>query len=72
MSSELLAVGDLMLTEVLQGFKSEREFNRAKAFLLTLDQVQIGGTELAIQAARNFRALRALRSASTHLRQLFE
>ena len=60
LASELLAVGDLMLTEVLQGFNSEREFNRARVFLLTLDQIQIGGTELAIQAARNFRALRAL------------
>ena len=60
LSSQLLAVGDLMLTEVLKGFNSEREFNRARAFLLTLDQVQIGGTELAVQAARNFRTLRAL------------
>jgi predicted nucleic acid-binding protein len=60
MTTELLGVGDLMLTEVLQGFNSEREFNRAKTFLLSLDQIQIGGTELAIQAARNFRMLRAL------------
>ena len=60
LSSELLAVGDLTLTEILQGFNSEREFNRARAFLLTLDQVQIGGTDLAIQAARNFRTLRAV------------
>lgn len=58
LSSEPVAVGDLMLAEVLQGFKSERDFNQAKNVLLSLQQVEIGGTELAVQAARNFRSLR--------------
>jgi predicted nucleic acid-binding protein len=60
LSTEPLAIGDLLLTEVLQGFNSERDFDRAKSFLLSLEQVQIGGTELAVQAARNFRTLRGL------------
>ena len=47
-----------MLAEVLQGFASERDFNQAKQVLLSLHQVEIGGTELAVQAARNFRTLR--------------
>ncbi len=58
LSSEPVAVGDLMLAEVLQGFKSERDFNQAKNVLLSLCQVDMGGTETAIQAARNFRTLR--------------
>ena len=58
LSSEPVAVGDLMLAEVLQGFNSERDFNQAKNVLLSLHQVDIGGTEIAIQAARNFRTLR--------------
>lgn len=58
LSSEPIAVGDLMLAEVLQGFNSERDFNQAKNVLLSLQQLEIGGTELAIQAARNFRTLR--------------
>lgn len=58
LSSEPVAVGDLMLAEVLQGFNSERDFNQAKNVLLALHQVEIGGTEIAIQAARNFRTLR--------------
>ncbi|MBS3959665.1 MAG: PIN domain nuclease [Xanthomonadaceae bacterium] len=58
LSSEPVAVGDLMLAEVLQGLNAERDFNRAKNVLLSLQQVAIGGTEIAIQAARNFRTLR--------------
>lgn len=60
LASEPVAVGDLMLAEVLQGFGSERDFNRAKAVLTNLEQVHIGGTELAVQAARNLRMLRGL------------
>lgn len=58
LSSEPIAIGDLMLAEVLQGFSSERDFNQAKNVLLSLQQLEIGGTELAGQAARNFRTLR--------------
>ena len=57
---EPLAVGDLMLTEVLQGFARERDFNEAKKLLTSLVVVELGGQEIAIQAARNFRALRNL------------
>ena len=58
LTSEPVAVGDLMLAEVLQGFNSERDFNQAKNVLLSLHQIDIGGTEIAVQAARNFRTLR--------------
>lgn len=59
LGSELLVVGDLILAEVLQGFSSERDFNQARKLLTALDVVTLGGPEIAIQAARNFRALRA-------------
>ncbi|HUI82304.1 MAG TPA: PIN domain nuclease [Bryobacteraceae bacterium] len=55
---ELLAIGDLILTEVLQGFRDERDFNEARELLTSLLVVQLGGQEIAIQAAKNFRALR--------------
>jgi predicted nucleic acid-binding protein len=55
---EPLAIGDLILAEVLQGFRSEKEFNQARKLLLALEHVDIGGQEIAIQAARNFRTLR--------------
>lgn len=57
---EPLAIGDLILTEVLQGFNDERDFNRARKMLTSLSVVELGGREIAVQAAKNFRALRAL------------
>lgn len=57
---EPLAIGDLMLTEVLQGFDRERDFNQARKMLTSLMVVELGGPEIAIQAARNFRKLRVL------------
>ncbi|MFO1220019.1 MAG: PIN domain nuclease [Burkholderiaceae bacterium] len=56
---EGLVVGDLILAEVLQGFKDDRGFNEARRLLGRLEQVHVGGTALAIEAARNFRKLRA-------------
>jgi predicted nucleic acid-binding protein len=60
LGNEPLAIGDLILAEVLQGFDRERDFNRAKKLLLSLEVIELGGQEIAIQAAKNFRALRAL------------
>ena len=60
LGAEPLAIGDVILTEVLQGFVHERAFNQAQALLSSLTLVQIGGRAIAIQAARNFRALRVL------------
>ncbi len=60
LGSEPLLVGDLILAEVLQGFASERDFNHAKRLLDSFDLIEIGGREIAVQGARNFRALRAL------------
>jgi predicted nucleic acid-binding protein len=57
---EPIAIGDLMLAEVLQGFASDRNFEQARAMLTALDVIEIGGQEVAVQAARNFRTLRAL------------
>jgi len=57
---ELLVTGDLILTEVLQGLAAERDFNEARKLLTSLTIVELGGQEIAIQAARNFRTLRKL------------
>ena len=55
---EPLAIGDLILTEVLQGFVEERDFNQAAKMLTSLMVVDLGGRDIAIQAAKNFRVLR--------------
>jgi hypothetical protein len=57
---EPLAIGDLILTEVLQGFADETDFNKARKMLTSLDVVELGGQEIAVQAAKNFRTLRRL------------
>lgn len=57
---EPLAIGDLILTEVLQGFDDERIFRQASRMLTSLTVVEIGGLEIAVQSARNFRTLRRL------------
>ena len=60
LGSEPLATGDLVLTEVLQGFADERDFKQAHALLNSLTVVELGGRKIAVQAARNYRRLRAL------------
>lgn len=57
---ECFIVGDLILAEVLRGFKDERGFNEARRLLGRLEQVTLCGEELAVRAARNYRKLRTL------------
>jgi predicted nucleic acid-binding protein len=56
---ERLVIGDVILTEVLQGCTGERRFDQTLELLSDLDLIEIGGREVAIEAARNFRRLRA-------------
>ncbi len=58
LSTQTLAIGDLILTEVLQGFSSDRDFNQAKRMMTSLEVMEIGGQAIAIKAARNFLRLR--------------
>ena len=55
---EPLAVGDLILTEVLQGFRRDRDYRTAKELLTSLTVIDMLGREIAIKAAENFRSLR--------------
>ena len=55
-----IATGDLILTGVLQGFVNDREFNQARKLMTSLVVVDMVGQDIAIQAAKNFRALRVL------------
>ena len=53
-----LAIGDLIMTEVLQGCPTEREFNSVRKTLETLTFVTLGGPDVAVLAAKHFRHLR--------------
>lgn len=57
---EPVATGDLILTEVLQGFISERDFKQASKLLASTVIIDLAGQAIAIQAAKNFRTLRSL------------
>ena len=58
LGEEPLAVGDIILTEVLQGFRADRDFNTAKAMLLNLTVFDMLGQRNAVASAENFRVLR--------------
>ncbi len=60
LETEILVIGDLILAEVLQGFKDDRGFNEAKRLLGRLQQVEVAGFDIAVAAARNYRKLRSL------------
>ena len=59
LGNEPVVTGDLILAEVLQGFVSDRDFNQAKKLLTSLMVIDLGGKDIATQAANNFRVLRA-------------
>ncbi|HEX4855965.1 MAG TPA: PIN domain nuclease [Limnobacter sp.] len=53
-----VGIGDLMLTEVLQGFRDDRQFEIAKNLLGDLPMFNLLGREMAMKSAANFRSLR--------------
>ena len=55
---EPLGIGDLILTEVLRGFRSDLDYQTAKKLMLTLSIFEMLGTDMAIQSADNFSILR--------------
>jgi len=59
LGDELFLVGDLILAEVLRGFKEDRGFAQARRMLGRLEQVSLCGEDVAVEAARNYRRLRA-------------
>ena len=58
LGAEPLGIGDLILTEVLQGFRSDADFRTAKALLTSLTFFELLGAENAIRSAQHYRALR--------------
>ena len=53
-----LALGDLILTEVLQGFRFDRDYRKAKNLLEEFRIYHMLGRDQAIRSAENFRKLR--------------
>ena len=53
-----VAIGDLIFLEILQGFKNDRDYIKAKASLESLDQYEMFGHSMALKSAENYRGLR--------------
>jgi predicted nucleic acid-binding protein len=53
-----IIMGDLILTEVLQGFQDDKDFKVARNLLLSIPFMQMAGQQLAIESAMNYRFLR--------------
>jgi len=58
LGQENILMGDIIMAEVLQGFVSDIEFKRAQNLLALLPFREMLGREVALQTARNYRALR--------------
>jgi predicted nucleic acid-binding protein len=54
-----IVVPDLVLFEVLRGFRHEREHRQARLLLESLGIAATGGAQWALDAAQHYRALRA-------------
>jgi len=57
-SGSQLLVGDLIMAEVLQGFRKKSEFHRAQGVLSAFEFRSMVGRDIAIAAAQNYRSLR--------------
>jgi len=59
MARQRLGLIDLMVCEVLQGLSTDRDEARVLRHLRRFEVFETGGTELAVDAARHYRLLRA-------------
>lgn len=59
LGTQPILIPDLILTEVLQGFRSDADYRRARKALSALFYADMVGEEVAIQSAENYRLLRS-------------
>lgn len=59
LTRERLGLTDLILCEVLQGITADRQFAAVQEELLRFEVFEVGTIELAVEAALNYRRLRA-------------
>lgn len=59
LSQEPIVVGDLILAEVLQGFRQQKDFDRARQAMSAFIVLPMVGADVAVKSAMNYRLLRA-------------
>ncbi len=55
---EIVIIGDYILAEVLQGFRSNKDYKEAKSILKSFPCLEVCGIEIAEKSDENFRNLR--------------
>jgi predicted nucleic acid-binding protein len=58
LTRQRLGLTDLILCEVLQGVRDDRQWQQLRRDLLKFEVFETGGVQLAIAAAQNYRTLR--------------
>lgn len=58
LGKESILMGDLILSEVLQGFSNDKDFQEAQQLLNLLPFREMLGRQVAIRSAENYRLLR--------------
>jgi predicted nucleic acid-binding protein len=58
LGKEIVVIGDYILAEVLQGFRNDKEYEKAKSILLSFPCYDVCGEDIALKSAENFRFLR--------------
>jgi predicted nucleic acid-binding protein len=58
LGNEIIALGDYILAEVLQGFRADSDFKIAKEYLQSFTCFNLCNETIAIKSAENYRLLR--------------
>jgi len=55
-----VAIGDIIFLEILQGFRHDKDYKKAKNTLSTLEHYEMFGRLMVTKCANNYRALRKM------------
>ena len=53
-----VAIGDIIFLEILQGFRNNKDYQKVRSRLATLDQYELFGNDMVYRCADNYRTLR--------------
>jgi hypothetical protein len=56
--NDTIAMGDLIFLEILQGFKSDKDYKQAKTTLQSLRQYEIFNSQMALKSTDNYHSPR--------------
>ena len=58
LSDGTVTIGDIILLEILQGFRNNKDYNRARKTLATFDQYEMFGHNMVAKCVDSYRVLR--------------